>query len=61
MPSARHIATAQSSLVDFRVQIIDQSPHCGGICYKVGGPGVEFGFQDGHESQSYKLHFYILD
>jgi hypothetical protein len=40
----RHIAAAQGSFVDFDVQIIHQSLHRGGIGYKIGGAGVEFGF-----------------
>jgi hypothetical protein len=48
-------------LVDFGVQIVNQSLHRYGIGYKIGGTGVEFGFQDRHESQSYKLHFLHFD
>jgi hypothetical protein len=45
---ARHVATAHGCFIDFEVQIIDQSLHRGGIGDKIGGTGVEFGFQDGH-------------
>jgi hypothetical protein len=48
VPSPRYITTAQGCFIDFVVQIVDQSLHRGGIGYKIGGTGVEFGFQDGH-------------